>query len=84
MSRTAVDRTAGEGLLGQLTLAVEHLLPDHVATWAESLQRGRLTPQMVQVFVALGWLSSSQDPRLADLPQPEAAPPSRKSPNLPD
>lgn len=68
-------RRADDALRGQLTLAVEHLLPAKVEAWKAALEANRLTSEMVDVFTDLGWLSSRQDPRLdaATAPAPTAA-----------
>ncbi len=56
------------GLAQMLTLSLEHLLQQKADEWKRELSSGRLTTEMRDVFVGLGWLSSSRDSRLQDEP----------------
>lgn len=49
-----------------LGFAIERQLPGLTAKWQEDLGKGRVSDDLVQVSVTLGWLSSSQDPRLGE------------------
>lgn len=51
-----------------LDLAVEHQLPKKVEVWRKELKQGRITPEMRDVFSAVGWLSSARDSRLRRQP----------------
>lgn len=59
------NRTISPVLAGMLAYGVEQQLPATSAEWLHTLSGNEVTEEMVKVFTALGWLSSSQDPRLS-------------------
>lgn len=59
------NRTVQPGLRAMLGFAIERELPEKVKEWQALLSKDEVTDEMVTVFVAFGWLSSSQDPRLS-------------------
>lgn len=66
MAKQRADVRQAQPVLGRLlVLAVSSELPAKIAEWEALLAKGELTDEMVDVFVALGWLTSRQDPRLS-------------------
>lgn len=59
------------GLAQMLALSLDHILPNKTAEWKKNLDQNRLTMEMRDAFVAMGWLSSSRDSRLSDEPTVE-------------
>lgn len=59
------NRTISPVLSGMLAYGVEQQLPATSAEWLHTLSGNEVTEEMVKVFTALGWLSSTQDPRLS-------------------
>lgn len=59
-------RRVEAGLSRLLQLGLDHEITERIEGWKEHLAKGRLTHEMRDVFVALGWLSSARDSRLGD------------------
>lgn len=59
------NRTIAPQLGAMLGFALSRQLPEKVEEWQATLSKNEVTAEMVAVFVAFGWLSSSQDPRIS-------------------
>lgn len=59
-------RRIDPGLARLLDLGLDHELGEHVGQWKDNLAQGRVSAEMQDVFVALGWLSSRRDSRLGE------------------
>lgn len=58
-------------LAKMLKRAVESDIPEITKTWADDLDVGRADEEAIRTFVALGWLSSTSDPRIKVLTESE-------------
>jgi hypothetical protein len=63
---TVTYRRIEPGLANLIKLGLDTQMPQKIEEWKENLDKGRVTGEMRDVFVSIGWLSSNRDRRLSD------------------